>query len=294
VTAFVLPANLVDSVRSDLLPERREWLRFLPDVVAELTRRWSLRVGPPYQPGGRCAWVAPARDSTGQDLVLKVAWRHDEAADEAEGLRAWAGHGTVRLYDSDVFDATSVLLLERCHPGTILAEALPEPEQDEVVAGLLRRLWSAPTGGHPFRPLQVMCDAWAAQFEVQLAGSAGLLDPGLARAGIELFRALPASAERQALLCTDLHAGNVLAARREPWLVVDPKPYVGDPTYDALQHMLNCTQRLAGDPAGFAARMADLLGLDPGRLARWLFARCVQESIDQPVLRDVAARLAPA
>ena len=46
------------------------------------------------------------------------------------------------------------------------------------------------------------------------------------------------------LLCTDLHAGNVLAAEREPWLVIDPKPDVGDPTYDVLQHLHNCYVRL--------------------------------------------------
>lgn len=294
MAAFVLPANLVDSVRTDPLPERREWLRVLPEIVGELAKRWSLRLGPPYQPGGQCAWVAPARTACGRDLVLKVAWRHDEAAAEADGLRAWAGQGTVRLHDSDVFDSTSVLLLERCHPGTTLADALPEPEQDEVVAGLLRRLWSAPADGYGFRPLQAMCDAWAAEFQERLAGSTGLIDAGLARAGIELFRGLPATAERQVLLCTDLHAGNVLAAQRQPWLVIDPKPYLGDPTYDALQHMLNCEERLRADPAGLATRMADLLGLDPDRLVSWLFARCVQESIDQPVLREVAARLAPA
>jgi streptomycin 6-kinase len=31
-------------------------------------------------------------------------------------------------------------------------------------------------------------------------------------------------------------------------VVIDPKPYVGDRTYDALQHMLNCTERLTRDP----------------------------------------------
>jgi hypothetical protein len=39
--------------------------------------------------------------------------------------------------------------------------------------------------------------------------------------------------------------------------------------------------------------MTNLLGLDSDRLVGWLFARCVQESIDQPSLREVAARLAP-
>ncbi len=67
------------------------------------------------------------------------------------------------------------------------------------------------------------------------------------------------------LLCTDLHAGNVLAAQRAPWLIIDPKPYIGDPAYDVLQHMLNCEDRLAADPAGLANRMADLAGVGSGQ-----------------------------
>ena len=84
------------------------------------------------------------------------------------------------------------------------------------------------------------------------------------------------------------------AAQREPWLVIDPKPYVGDPTYDVLQHILNCDDRLRADPGGLARHMAELLGLDGDRLLLWLFARCVQESPDQPHLADVARRIAPA
>lgn len=52
------------------------------------------------------------------------------------------------------------------------------------------------------------------------------------------------------LLCTDLHGDNILAAQRESWLAIDPKPYLGDPAYDTLQHMLNCEGRLAAHPAG--------------------------------------------
>ncbi len=75
--------------------------------------------------------------------------------------------------------------------------------------------------------------------------------------------------------------------------MIDPKPYVGDPTYDPLQHMLNFPDRLVADPAGFADRLSALLELDPIRLRWWLFARCVQESVDQPDLHDVAIALAP-
>lgn len=294
MSRFVLPTNLIEAVRRNPSFERREWVRRLSDIVGELSERWSLCLGEPYQPGGECSWVAPARDVSGQELVLKVGWRHDEAAHEADALRAWAGRGAVRLKDTHICGSTSALLLERCRPGTTLGQALPEPEQDVVIAGLLRQLWSAPCDGSAFRPLQAMCDAWASAFEQRLTASPDTLDAGLARAGMELFRGLPTTAGRDVLLCTDLHAGNVLAAQREPWLVIDPKPYVGDPAYDSLQHLLNCEHRLAADPVGLARRMADLLGLEADRVTNWLFARCVQESLDQPYLRDVAAALARA
>src|SRR5262249_12100856 len=149
------------------------------------------------------------------------------------------------------------LLLERCRPGTTL-ETRPEPEQDEVIAGLLKRLWRQPAPDPAFSTLRAMCDRWATEFEQRIAarGAATSLDPGLAREGIALFRSLPRDAGSTALLCTDLHAGNVLAAEREPWLAIDPKPVTGDPTYDALQHLLNC-DRLQTDPAGLARRMAE-------------------------------------
>jgi streptomycin 6-kinase len=270
----------------------QRWIAALPRVVSELVDRWSINdLGDPFQPGGQTAWVAPARIGD-DDLVLKLGRRHTEAADEAAGLREWDGEGTVRLRNSIELDESVALLLERCVPGTSLA-IKPEPEQDVVVAGLLRRLWREPQTDHPFRPLQLMCDQWADEFEAKLAAGRGALDPGLARAGIELFRSLPATAECNVLLCTDLHAENVLKAEREPWLVIDPKPYVGDPTYDALQHMLNCDGRLHFDPRGLVVRMADLLDLDPDRLLLWLFARCVQESPDQPGLANVARQIAP-
>ena len=118
-------------------------------------------------------------------------------------------------------------------------------------------------------------------------------DAGLVREGLRLFKELPRTAPTEVLLSTDLHAGNVLRAEREPWLVIDPKPHIGDPTYDVLQHLLNCDERLQADPHGLAVRMAGLLGLDQDRVLLWLFARCVQESPDWPALGAVARRIAP-
>jgi streptomycin 6-kinase len=238
--------------------------------------------------------VAPVRGPKNEHLVLKVGWMHDEARHEADGLRVWQGRGTVRLIDALVDGDVNALLLESCEPGTPLSARLPALEQDAVVAGLLRRLWLSPQPSHPFRPLESMCVAWADEFDQALTiGPRPALDPGLLRAGIRLFRELPESAPSSVLLCTDLHPENVLAARREPWLAIDPKPYVGDPAYDPLQHMLNFPDRLATNARGFARRMADLLDLDPERVRLWLFARCVQESINDPDLASVAAMMAP-
>jgi streptomycin 6-kinase len=284
-----MPSHLVAASRSD---GRAAWLAALPGEIAALADRWSLRLGEPFEPGGQTAWVAPVRSASHGDAVLKVGWRHLEAEDEGAGLREWDGEGAIRVFAEERTDGTVALLLERCRPGTTLAER-PEDEQDRVIATALRRLWRARAGDEVFRPLQVLCDYWADCFERKLAEGRVRIDPGLARAGADLFRALPASAADEVLLCTDLHAENVLAAEREEWLVIDPKPFVGDPTYDALQHLLNCPDRLRADPRGLAAHVAALLGLDPDRLVRWLFARCVVDAEAFPWALDVARDIQP-
>jgi streptomycin 6-kinase len=48
--------------------------------------------------------------------------------------------------------------------------------------------------------------------------------------------------------------------------MIDPKPFIGDPAFDAVQHVLNCDARLATDPNGLAQRMAGLLDFDQRRL----------------------------
>jgi hypothetical protein len=50
---------------------------------------------------------------------------------------------------------------------------------------------------------------------------------------------------------------------------------------------------LAADPAGLSRRMASLLDLDAERVRLWLFARCAQESLGDPTMREPAKRLAP-
>ncbi len=268
---LIIPQRLADTCSAT--PERRAWLEQLPVAIREVQERWSLTLGDPFGHNeGSCAWVAPAVCSDGTRAVLKMGMPHMEATHEIQGLRFWAGDPSVLLLEAD--EGLNAMLLERCEPGTVLRE-LPEPQQDVIIAGLLRRLWREPPVSYPFRPLSTMTACWA---DETLAQRAGWVDVGLVQEGLRLFEELPRTATRHVLLATDLHAGNVLRARRQPWLVIDPKPFVGDPAYDATQHLLNCRARMQADPYGTICRLADLLEIDVERVRLWMFARYAAES----------------
>ena len=284
---FTVPERLERTCAG--VAQRMAWLEGLPAAVEELRRRWGLVVGAPLGGAeGSCAWVAPVEHPAGE-AVLKLGMPHFEADHEADALRLWEGDGAVRLLACD--DELGALLLERCRPGTPLRE-LPEPEQDEIVAGLLRRLWRPPPASHRFRPLADMLARWgerarerAAPQPAAVAGAAACApasrpaspehapDPALVEAGVDVLMELAATTAAPVVLATDLHAGNVLRARREPWLAIDPKPFIGDRAYDATQHLLNCEARVLADPRGTTARFAHLLELEPQRVRLWLFAR---------------------
>jgi|SRR5687767_9424630 streptomycin 6-kinase len=247
--------------------ERTAWLEQLPRAVHELESRWSLSLGQPFCSENSCSWVAPAELRGGERAVLKLGMPHMEAAHEVEALRFWDGEPTVRLLAADA--SLRAMLLERCEPGTALRD-VPEPEQDVVIAGLLRRLWRQPSQPHLFRPLTEMLAFWA---EETMAAVPRWVDRGLVRAGLDLFEKLPRQSPNDVLLATDLHAGNVLRSQREPWLVIDPKPFVGDRAYDATQHLLNCQGRMLRTPEATIGRFADLLEVDHERVRLWMFAR---------------------
>ena len=264
--------RVLEHCRKD--PERMAWLDRLPRAIQELLDRWQLTIEERFEGEGDASWVASVSRRDGTPAVLKLGMPHMEAEHEIDGLRFWGGDPTVRLLEAD--PVLGAMLLERCEPGTRLRELLEE-EQDVVLGRLAPRLWKVPPAGNPFRPLSAMIEQWVGE---TLAQHASWTDAGVVRAGIDAFRELANRGSPAVLLATDLHAGNVLRGQREPWLVIDPKPFVGDPAYDATQHLLNCEERLQADPEGTIARVAGLMQLDTARVRRWLFARLAAEPRD--------------
>lgn len=267
--AFNIPERLTTTCLQN--SEWTLWLNRLPGAIEEVRERWSLSIGSVYEESASCAWVASVTRADNTPAVLKLGLPHMEARDEAEGLRFWNGEPTARLLAS--YDPLGAMLLECCEPGFSLGRQ-PESEQHQVIADLLRHLWRKPVAPHSFRPLAALMEYWT---EESLADSAKWVDEGLVREGLGLFAELPRTAPDQVLLATDLHAGNVLRAQRHPWLVIDPKPFVGDPAYDLTQHLLNCSTSLRADPRGTIGQFADLAGIDQERVRLWTFARLAAE-----------------
>ncbi len=278
---YTIPETLLEALGPTA--DGRSWLDQLPELIRDVVSAWELRLGAPMEAEASCSWVAPCETPRGEDAVLKLGYPHMEARDESLGLAFWDGDPTVRLLRAD--RAKNAMLLERCVPGTPLRDE-PEEVQDEVIAGLLRRLWREPPPDEGFRPLADMIEYWARD------ASHDARDAELVAEALSVARELSASDVAPALLATDLHAGNVLRAKRLPWLAIDPKPFIGDRCYDGTQHLINCRRRMNREPIETVRRFGRLLELDEARFQRWAFVRfALHVGTDAQTTGRIAARL---
>jgi len=273
VNVFI-PTTLQQQIR-ERGAEGTQWLTSLPERIAALEREWGFRTGPALDHGGCVSWVAPVELEAGSDAILKIGLPDDEGRFEAEALRFLDGQGAVRLLHASE-DGFS-MLLERCIPGTDLW-SLGDDEADAVAAGLLPRLWREPDPTAPFIALTDVVAQWC---EMMPGMAAEGYAPDLIAHAIARGQELAASQPQHVLLHSDFHPGNVLAAQREPWLMIDPKPAMGDPAYDLAQWLANRYDAViqAADPVLAYRyqidRFAERLGLDPARIAGWAFVKAL-------------------
>ena len=257
------------------LPEGRAWLRELPRLVQDCAARWRLELGEPF-PYAFASVALPARCEDGSDAVLKVQFPDDEGAHEAAALAVWDGRGAVRLLAYD--EERRALLLERCRPGTSLAE-IPADAALDVLAGLLPRLW-APAAG-PFRSVTELAPGWAAGIEAGWGRTGRPFERDLVDAALDALTALPGSQGEQVLVNQDLHAQNVLGAEREPWLVIDPKPLVGEREFSLVPIVRGAELgESRADVLGRLDRLTGELGLDRERVRGWTLAHTLAWGFD--------------
>ena len=93
------------------------------------------------------------------------------------------------------------------------------------MVALLPRLW-LPV--EPFRPLVDEARWWASYLPDRWDDAGRPFERALLDATLAALATQAPTQGEQVLLHQDLHPGNVLPAEREPWLVIDPKPLVGE------------------------------------------------------------------
>jgi streptomycin 6-kinase len=253
-------------------PAWADWLARAPRLSDDLITEWGLRIDGPTL-AGNCAMVVPVRTDDDRAGVLKIGWPHWEAETEHLALRAWQGHGAVELWRAD--PRRFALLLERARPDRDL-HALDVLEACEVVARLYGRLHRPPLP-QP-RRLTELCREWADRLPPLF--EANLISRRFVSQGERLMRDFADDPDTDAaLIHSDLHFFNVLAAAREPWLAIDPKPLSGDPAYEVAPLLWN---RWAEAMSAVSPRQAlldriftvvDVAGLDEDRVRDWVVVR---------------------
>jgi streptomycin 6-kinase len=276
-----VPQALVASHRLFFGDAGSVWVAALPALAEGCLDRWQLRPdGPPTC--GAVALVLPVLRADGTPAVVKLQPVDSETVGEPLALRAWNGNGAVRLLADD--PGSGAMLLERLDAEHSLATVDDDLAALGILSELLARLSAvaAPPG------MRHLADVAAALLDRVPPALPRLPDPSARRL---LTRCADTVRELRGepgdrLLHWDLHYGNVLAAhpsdRREPWLVIDPKPLAGDPGFELLPALHNRWADVVASgnvPRAVRRRfdlMTGVLGLDRQRATGWTLARVLQ------------------
>ncbi|MFI6229430.1 aminoglycoside phosphotransferase family protein [Micromonospora echinospora] len=258
------------------VPAGREWLAVLPERLAACVDRWSLRLGPAY-PESLVSLAVPAELPDGTPAVLKLQYPDWDSEHEATALARWDGDGAVRLLAHE--PAWRALLIERCVPGEALSHRPPE-EALGVVVDLLPRLWQP--ADVPFTSLAEEAAGWVERLPGNWERAGRPYERRLLDAARDLLSGLAPTQGEQVLVNQDLHAGNVLRAGREPWLVIDPKPLVGEREFSVVPMVRGA--ELGHSPTAVRHRLDRLtaeLGLDRERVRGWTIGQTLAWSIGE-------------
>jgi streptomycin 6-kinase len=248
----------------------------LAGVTQTLLAQWRLRGdGEPVQ--GSRSMVLPVQTADGVPAVLKISRADAGSEHEHLALRRWGGDGAVRLLSAD--PPRRAVLLERLRPQSLAA--LSDVDACEVVAGLYRRLHVPALP--QLRTLTSYLDAWTRELEA-LPRSAPIPHRLVEQAtvlGHEL-----ADQPGNTVVHGNLHYDNVLAADREPWLAIAPRPMNGDPHYEVAPMLWHRWDELTGNIRDGVRRrfytLVDAANLDEERARAWVIVFVVRRAIRDP------------
>jgi streptomycin 6-kinase len=259
-------------------PDWARWIDALPRVVRDVVDEWELTYdGQPMH--GYCSLVLPVRMADGRPAAAKFSWPHEEEEHEHLLMQALHGNGAALLYRAD--PARHVMLLERLHPRDLRSVA-DDVEACEITASFYERIHI------PAMPQLRTLTAYIGRWTDDLRRLPR--DAPIPRRLVEQTISLGAAfvddpASDGVAIHGDLHFENVLAADREPWLMIDPKPMSGDPHYEVSPLLWNRWDEItgSGDVRRAVRRrfdaVVDVAGLDEQRARDWVVVREVHNAM---------------
>lgn len=263
-----------------------EWLEALPRLLTKALNRWELTVDntdPDYIRTGNTALVVDVLKDN-KPAVLKLTWPFLEGAFEHLALREWDGVGAVRLEAAEPRDYA--LLLERLdHRRSLAGQSILDA--CEIIGTLINTL-DRPASPK-FQTIIERSARWEKEFDDEQPRVPRRL---LAQASSHLKDLVAdlkdGTVDGTRLIHTDLHDTNVLAPLdpdRGNWLAIDPQTLAGEPAFTVAPMVWNRAEETAN---AYNARnhvrmradiIADVAGIDDGRVRAWTFVRLVQNAV---------------
>jgi len=281
-----LPPDFISTITNTFGEDGEQFLAGLPALIDEASARWGLT---DVQPVSNLSYnfvafaespsprEASPKGTSGRGVrgeggvVLKIGVPRDELTSEIAALRLFDGNGACRLIDAD--EEKGFLLLERLHPGVMLAALEDDDEATHIAAEGMKRLWkplehvtlSASEGSHTqperlspalapgasvgrdqhsLRVTQeqfILLSDWfdgLKRLRDMFNGGTGPLDERLVERVERSTQDFFAENHMPVLMHGDFHHFNILSSDRG-WLAIDPKGVIGPAGYEVGPLMLN-------------------------------------------------------
>ena len=215
----------------------------------------------------------------GRAVVLKITKHKGDESHSGEVLKAFAGDGAVRVYESE----TGAVLLERLGPGEQLAELVKRGDDDEatkILAQVMKKLGNRQA---PAEYCPTVAD-WGRGFDRYLASGDRQVPLEMVHEAHNLYQDLTATQGPTMLLHGDLQHYNVLFDNERGWVAIDPKGVVGEWEYEVGPLLRNPVEQpeVFANPAIINRRLellTTLLPLNYSRTLRWSYAQSILSAI---------------
>jgi streptomycin 6-kinase len=197
-----------------------------------------------------------------------------EIFNEASFLKLSDEKFAVKYLNFDV--KQRAMLLEKLIPGANLKGfcGRDDAKAVEIAIGIMRGLLKEPPPISAFQRLE----DW---FENLKKAENTMFDKKLASKAFHIFEQSNFASKQKFLIHGDLHHENILTARREPFLAIDPKGIIGDIGYEIAVFLNNHAIWLSGESNlleklnNAVRQFSEAFEIEPQELKNWAFAQMV-------------------